>query len=114
MTEAQAFAALRDEVQAFHDENQLPREHLAALEEESRTHNPFPLPVSSPEPLDSSTLLSPTLFHEPKIDPPSEFDGKVPEYAMFLDHCEFYFDNKPSMFLNNEKNKVSLVIYRLH
>jgi len=32
---------------------------------------------------------------------------------MFLDHCEFYFDNKPSMFLNNDKNKVSLVISRL-
>jgi len=38
----------------------------------------------------------------------------VSEYATFLDHCEFYFDNKLSMFLNNDKNKVSLVISHLH
>jgi len=37
----------------------------------------------------------------------------VSEYATFLDHCKFYLDNKPSMFLNNDKNKVSLVISRL-
>ena len=110
MTEAESFAALRDEVQAFRDENHLLRERLAALEEESRTHNPTPLPVPTPEPPES---FPPTSFREPKIDPPPEFDGKVSEYATFLDHCEFYFDNKPSMFLNNDRNKVSLVISRL-
>ena len=48
MTEAEAFVALRDEIQTFRDENQLLREHLAALEEESRTHDPSPLPVPTP------------------------------------------------------------------
>ena len=48
MTEAEAFAALRDEIQTFRDENQLPRECLATLEEESRTRDPSPLPVSTP------------------------------------------------------------------
>jgi len=109
MTEAESFAALRNEVQAFRDENHLLRERLAALEEESRTHNPTPLPIPTPEPPEPF----PASFREPKIDPPPEFDGKVSEYATFLDHCEFYFDNKPSMFLNNDKNKVSLVISRL-
>ena len=113
MTEAESFAALRDEVQAFRDENHLLRERLAALEEESRTHNPTPLPVPTPEPPEPPESFTPTSFREPKIDPPPEFDGKVSEYATFLDHCEFYFDNKPSMFLNNDKNKVSLVISRL-
>ena len=108
MTEAEAFAALRDEIQTFRDENQLLRERLAALEEESRTHDPSPLLVPTPPIPDL-----PTSFREPKIDSPPEFDGKVSEYATFLDHCEFYFDNKPSMFLNNDKNKVSLVISRL-
>jgi len=108
MTEAEAFAALRDEIQTFRDENQLLRERLATLEEESRTHDPSPLLVPTPPIPDL-----PTSFREPKIDSPPEFDGKVSEYATFLDHCEFYFDNKPSMFLNNDKNKVSLVISRL-
>ena len=48
MTEAEAFVALRDEIQTFRDENQLPRECLATLKEESRTHDPSPLPVSTP------------------------------------------------------------------
>ena len=108
MTEAEAFAALRDEIQTFHDENELLRERLAALEEESRTHDPSRLPGPTPPVPDL-----PMSFREPKIDPSPEFDGKVSEYATFLDHCEFYFDNKPSMFLNNDKNKVSLVISRL-
>ena len=94
MTEAESFAALRDEVQAFRDENHLLRKRLAALEEESRTHNPTPLPIPTPEPPEPF----PASFREPKIDPPPEFDGKVSEYAMFL---------------NNDKNKVSLVISRL-
>jgi len=108
MTEAEAFAALRDEIQTFDDENQLLRECLAALEEESRTYDPSLLPVPTP-----SVPDLPMSFREPKIDPPPEFDCKVSEYATFLDHCEFYFDNKPSMFLNNDKNKVSLVSSRL-
>ena len=108
ISEAEAFAALRDE-------NQLLCERFAALEEEFKIHNLSPLPVSAPEPPDSSSpILPPTSFREPKIDPPPEFDGKVSDYAMFLDHCEFYFDNKPSMFLYNDKNKVSLIISYLH
>ena len=108
MTEAEAFAALRDAIQTFLDENQLLRERLAALEEESRTHDPSPLSVPTPHVTDL-----PMSFREPKIDPRLELDGKVSEYATFLDHCDFYFDNKPSMFLNNDKNKVFLVISRL-
>ena len=34
MTKAEAFAALRDEIQTFRDENQLLRERLAALHDE--------------------------------------------------------------------------------
>lgn len=52
-------------------------------------------------------------FREPKPDPPPEFDAKTSDSATFLDHCEFYFDNKPSMFLDNDENKVLLVISRL-
>jgi len=85
MAEAESFATLRDEVQAFRDENHLLRERLATLEEESRTHNPTPLPVPTPEPPEPFS----TSFREPKIDPPPEFDSKVSEYATFLDHCEF-------------------------
>ena len=110
MTEAEAFAALHDEVQAFRDENQLLRKHFAIFEEEFRTHDPSPLLVPTP----SIPDLPPTSFREPKIDPPPKFDGKVSEYATFLGHCEFYFNSKPSMFLDNDKNKVSLVISRLH
>ena len=73
-TEAEAFAALRDEIQTFRDENQLLRERLAALEEESRTHDPSPLSVPTPP---VSNL--PMSFREPKIDPPPEFDGRVSE-----------------------------------
>ena len=105
MTEAQALHALEEE-------NRVLRERLAALEDEqSRTQNPTPLPI--PTPIPPAPTPPPIPFREPKIDPPPEFDGKVSEYATFLDHCEFYFDNKPSMFLNNDKNKVSLVISRL-
>jgi len=105
MTEAQALHALEEE-------NRVLRERLAALEDEQfRTQNPTPSPI--PTPIPPVPTPPPIPFLEPKIDPPPEFDGKVSEYATFLDHCEFYFDNKPSMFLNNEKNKVSLVISRL-
>ena len=55
----------------------------------------------------------PPALRDVKIDLPPEFDGKVAEYAAFIGYCEFYFDNKPSMFLDNDKNKVSLVISRL-
>ena len=79
MTEAEAFAALRDEIQTFRDENQAFREEnqllcerLTALEEESRTHDPSPLPIPTP-PIPNL----PTSFREPKINPPPEFDGKV-------------------------------------
>jgi len=65
MTEAEAFVALRDEIQTFRNENQLLRERLAALEEESRTHDPSPLPVPIPPVPDL-----PMSFREPKIDPP--------------------------------------------
>ena len=111
MIEAESFASLRDKVQAFRDQNHLLRKCLAALEEESRNYNPIPLPVPTPEP---PAPFPPISFREPKIDPLPEFDGKVSKYAMFLDHCKFYFDNKPSMFLNNDKNKVSLIISHLH
>ena len=109
MTETEAFATLHDEIQTFHHPNQLLCQSFTTLEEKSRPHDPCPLPVPIPE-LPYSSTLFPTSFHEPKIHLPPEFNRKVSEYAMFLDHCEFYFDNKSSMFFNNEKSKVSLVI----
>ena len=63
MTEAEAFAALRDEIQTFRDENQLLRERLATLEEESRTHDPSPLPVPTPPVSDL-----PMSFREPVMN----------------------------------------------
>ena len=113
ITEVEAFAALRNEIQTFRNENQLLPDDLATLEEESRAHDPSPLPVPTPEPPDSSTLLPPMSFRKSKINLSPEFDSKVSEYVTFLNHCEFYFDNKPSMFFNNDKNKVSVVIFQL-
>src|SRR5271169_6834445 len=49
-----------------------------------------------------------------KLDPPPKFDGKTAEYATFIGHCEFYFENKPATYLDNDKNKVNLVISCLH
>ena len=98
-------------------------ECLNALKELlSRTANdPPPPPVPTTEPLGSRSNplpplplspppVPPFLFKEPKIDPPPEFHGKTTDYATFLDHCKFYFDNKSSMLLDNDKNKVSLII----
>jgi hypothetical protein len=53
------------------------------------------------------------VLKDQKLDLPPEFDGKPSEYATFIGHCEFYFDNKPATFLDNGKAKVSCVINRL-
>ena len=99
MTEAQAFAALRDEVQAFRaenqafrDENQLLRERLAALENE-RTGTQTPTPPPAPTP----PAPAPP-FKEPKIAEPPTFDGKALEFPSFLQQCKLYIRMKPITF----------------
>ena len=63
MTEAEAFADLRDQIQTFRNKNQLLHEHFAALKEESKTHDPSFLSVPTP-----SISDLPTSFLESKID----------------------------------------------
>ena len=62
-----------------------------------------------PKPLDSRFNLLPPVpalqFKESKINPLSEFYGKTTKYIIFLNYYKFYFDNKPSMFLDNGKTK---------
>jgi len=100
ITEAEAFAALRDEVQAFRaenqafrDENQLLRERLAAVEDQ-RTGMQNPTPSPAPTLL----ALAPPLFKEPKITEPPTFNGKASEYLSFLQQCKLYIRMKPITF----------------
>ena len=113
ITEAEAFAALRDEIQtfrdenqAFRDENQLLRERLTALEEESRTQpTPPPPPISA---------LPPAPFKEPKIGEPPTFDGKPSEFPSFLHPCKLYIRIKPFTFReNDDESRVAFIISRL-
>ena len=76
----------------------------------TRSPSPSPPPLSPPPPSPPPPLAA---LKDVKMDPPPEFDGKTSEYASFLGHCEFYFENKPSIYHDNDKNKVSLVISRL-
>jgi hypothetical protein len=78
--------------------------------------SPSPPPSSSPAPFQFPPLPPVPPLQPPadlKLDLPPEFDGKVSEYAAFIGHCEFYFDNKPSVFARNDGNKVSFAISRL-
>ena len=107
MTEAEAFAALRDE-------NRLLRERLAALEgERSNT----PLPVPTPEPPDSNTAVPvppPAPYKEPKIGEPPTFDGKAAEFPTFLQHCRLYFRMKPITFReHDDETRVAFILSRL-
>ena len=108
MTEAEAFAALRDENQAFRDENQLLHEHLAVLEDErSRTQNPTPPPPPIPTP-------PPAPFKEPKIGEPPTFDGKASEFPSFLDQCKLYNRMKPFTFReHDDESRVAFIISHL-
>ena len=117
MTEAEAFAALRDENQtfrvenqAFRDENQLLRERLAALEEESRTHDPSPLPVPTPPaPAPPSVPIK-----EPKLADPPTFDGKASEFPSFLQQCKLYIRMKPVTFReDDDESRVAFFISHL-
>src|SRR5438552_2851666 len=98
------------EAETLHEQNLCLQARIEELETHSRTEDPPP-PTRSPSPHETPPLLT---LKDVKIDLPPEFDGKPAEYAAFVGHCEFYFDNKPSMFLDNDKNKVSVVISRLH
>ena len=106
MTEAEAFAALRDEIQTFRDENQLLCERLAALEDErSRTQPTPPPPVPTPPPVP---------FKEPKIGEPPTFDGKPSEFPSFLHPCKLYIRIKPFTFReNDDESRVAFIISRL-
>jgi hypothetical protein len=44
---------------------------------------------------------------ESKLPEPPEFDGKPPEYAIFINHCDLYFRMRPVTF----DNKVAYVIW---
>src|SRR5215510_12507677 len=117
------------EADTLREENQRLQTRLAALEAavqenqrlqarieelEARSHTVDPPPTRSPSTRSPSPYSNtPPALKDVKIDLPPEFDGKTAEYAAFIGHCEFYFDNKPSIFLDNAKNKVSLVISRL-
>ena len=117
MTEAQALYALEEE-------NRVLREHLAALEED-RSHT-F-MPISTPEPLDSSTaiplpppvrtpppILPPIPFEEPKIGGPPTFSGKPSEFPSFLQQCKLYIRMKPITFReHDDESRVAFIISRL-
>jgi len=113
MTEADALREENEHLQnrlaaleAVIQENQNLQARIEELEARSRTAEP----PSTGAPSTDSTHPA---LKDVKIDLPPEFDGKTAEYAAFIGHCEFYFDNKPSIFHDNPKNKVSLVISRL-
>ena len=98
-------AAAQDSEHLRMQETERLQARIEELEAHSRTVDPSPLP-----PTRSSSPFPTLALKDVKLDLPPEFEGKPTEYASFIGHCEFYFDNKPSMFLNNDKNKVSLVI----
>jgi len=101
-------AAAHDSERLRMQETERLQARIEELEAHSRTVDPSSVP-----PTRSSSPSSTVALKDVKLDLPPEFDGKPTEYAAFIGHCEFYIDNKPSMFLNNDKNKVSLVISRL-
>jgi len=90
------------------EEQQRLQARIDELEARSQTADPL---MTQSESLRETP--PPPALRDVKIDLPPEFDGKTAEYAAFIGQCEFYFDNKPSIFLGNDKNKVSLVISRL-
>ena len=107
MTEAEAFTALRDEIQAFREENQLLRDRLAALEDERSRTQPTPPPPPIPTP-------PPAPFKEPKIGEPPTFDGKTSEFPSFLHQCKLYIRMKPVTFReHDDESRVAFIISRL-
>src|SRR5437762_12936717 len=97
------------EAETLREQNLRLQACIEELEAHSHTEDPPP-PTRSPSPHETPPPLA---LKDVKIDLPSEFDGKPAEYAAFIGHCRFYFDNKPSVFLDNGKHNVSLVISRL-
>ena len=93
MTEAEAFAALRDE-------NRILRERLAALEGE-RSNTPLIIPTLEPPDSHIDAPLPPPLpapFKQLKIGEPPTFDGKTSEFPTFLQQCKLYICMKPITF----------------
>jgi len=119
MTEAEAFAALRDELYTL-------RDRVAAMEEE-RSNTPLIIPT--PEPPDSYVDAppppplppsppppSPPLppFKEPKIGEPPTFDGKTAEFPTFLQQCKLYIRMKPITFReHDDESRVAFILSRL-
>ena len=110
------------EVKASHTlkaENYLLCECLYILKEllSCTQNDTLPPAVPTPEPLGFGSnpplLVLPLQFKKLKINLPPEFHGKTTKYATFLDQYKFYFNDKPSIFLDNNKNKVFLIISHL-
>ena len=109
MTEAEAFAALRDELYTL-------RNRVAAMEEE-RSNTPLIIPT--PEPLDSHIDAPPppplpARFKELKIGEPLTFDGKMSEFPTFLQQCKLYIRMKPITFReHDDESRVAFILSRL-
>ena len=109
MTEAEAFAALRDELYTL-------RNRVAAMEEEGSN---TPLIIPTPEPPDSHIDAPPppplpAPFKEPKISEPPTFDGKMSEFPTFLQQCKLYIRMKPITFRkHDDESRVAFILSRL-
>jgi len=109
MTEAEAFAALRDELYTL-------RNGVVAMEEERSN---TPLIISTPEPPDSHIDAPPppplpAPFKEPKIGEPPTFDGKTSEFPTFLQQCKLYIRMKPITFReHDDESRVAFILSRL-
>ena len=119
MTEAEAFATLKEE-------DHLIYERLNALEELlSRTQNntlPPPPPSAPPVPtlerLGSTSNLPPPpelslQFKETKIGESPTFSGKVSEFHSLLSQCQLYICTKTPTFCAN-KIRIMFIIFHLH
>jgi hypothetical protein len=64
------------------------------------------------EPSEAPSLTpTPAMRREPKLPEPPEFDGKPPDYATFINHCDLYFRMRPVTF-DSDYVKVAYVISR--
>ena len=64
------------------------------------------------EPSEAPSLTpTPAMRREPKLPEPPEFDGKPPDYATFINHCDLYFRMRPVTF-DSDYVKVVYVISR--
>ena len=69
------------------------------------------LQEATPSSSRTSPSPPPPVRKEPKLPEPPEFDGKPPEYATFINHCDLYFRMRPITF-DSDYVKVAYVISR--